>query len=238
MQAIPHLHNFIDTLSEPVHSAVMARCRPRAVRKGEVIYHVGDAPVEMYQIRSGTVRMSNVTLEGREFVATEFRPGDCFGEMGIIDGLSRASTMTAASATELSVLSRADFLALSEAFPEFNQKCMLMLCRRVRYAYNLSAEAMGLTLHDRLGVTICRLAHSHGQLSDDGSHCIAISQEELGRRLGASRQSINKELNALVKAGAIDLRYGKIHIADLDELEARYTTQMGNEMVVPVYSTP
>ncbi len=230
------MHNFLNELPEPVSAEVERRSRLRRVAGGEVIYSQGDAPSELYQVLSGSIKLCNYSVDGREFLAGEFRAGDCFGEMGLIDGLPRVSHAVAVHDTSLRVLGRQDFDELNRAFPEFSRQVMLMLCRRVRFLYGLQAEASGLSLHQRLARTLCRLAYSQGARDGAGELYVVISQEELGRMLGVSRQTINKELKTLVEEGAIDLRYGKIQLTDLDGLRERYESLMGSEQITPGYN--
>ncbi|MCB1675942.1 MAG: winged helix-turn-helix domain-containing protein [Halioglobus sp.] len=62
---------------------------------------------------------------------------------------------------------------------------------------------------------------------------IEISHEELGNLLGASRQSVSKELKPLEREGDIELRYGKIFFKNLDELGEKYETTIALEQVTP-----
>jgi CRP-like cAMP-binding protein len=238
MQKIPHLHDFISDLEEPVRQAYASRCRSRTLARGEPVYRHGDPSVELYQIVSGGVKLVYLTSEGREFVAPEFRAGDCFGEMGLIDGLPRVSHAVAVRDTTLRVLSLRDFQQLSREFPEFERQCLLMNCRRLRFAYNLLAEFGGLALHERLIMTLCRQGLSHGTRDGDGGVYIAISQEEMGRMLGVSRQTINKELNGLLQGGSIELRYGKVYIGDLEAFINDHSHLMSASSIAATYDEP
>jgi hypothetical protein len=53
--------------------------------------------------------------------------------------------------------------------------------------------------------------------------------------LGASRQSVSKELKLLEREGDIELRYGKIYIRDVVALGDRYEKAVGMEQVTPLY---
>lgn len=235
MKTIPHMHDFFSDLPEDVLRAVESCSRNRKVSKDDAIYRQGDLPTEMYQLLSGGIKLCSYSLDGREFVTAEFRPGDCFGEMGLIDGLPRVSYAIATEDSEFRVLSKSDFDALIREHPAFSSQVMLTLCRRNRWAYGLVAEANGLLLQQRLALHLFRLAQSHGVKDGEGSLYISMSQEQLGRMLGASRQTINKELKGLMKEGFVDLRYGKIYVSNLEELCARYEPMLGAEQITAAY---
>ena len=50
---------------------------------------------------------------------------------------------------------------------------------------------------------------------------ITTSQDTLAMMLGISRPTLNKELQSLVKLGAIALGYGRIEILDMELLQGR-----------------
>jgi CRP-like cAMP-binding protein len=232
------MHDFVSELSPEARQAFEQSCVLRRVSKGEAVYRQGEEPTEMYQLVEGAVKIGNFSLDGREVTTGEFHPGDCFGEMGLIDGLPRISHAVASDDALLRVLNRAHFEQLSERFPEVQRKLALMLCRRVRYLYALNEEAAGLSLHQRVARTLLRMAYSRASGNAERELYISISQEELGQMLGASRQSINKELKALAGEGAVELRYGRIYVRDLEQLRDNYEHLLGMEQITPGYRNP
>lgn len=235
MKTIPHMHDMFGALPEAVRQDIDSRSRQRKVCKGETVYCQGDTPDEMYQLVTGGIKLCNYSIEGGEFVAAEFCPGDCFGEMGLIDGLPRASHAVATADSLLRVLRKDDFHAMVAGHAAFARQVMLTLCRRLRWTYGLTAEASGLVLQQRLALQLFRLAQSHGSRDEAGELYIGISQEQLGRMLGASRQSINKELKVLMEEGCVDVRYGKIYLNDLDDICRKYEDLLGGEQITAAY---
>lgn len=237
MRVIPHMHNFVSELSPHAQEAFAQLCSQRRVGAGEAIYRQGDTSLELYQVVEGAVKICNFSLDGREMVTGEFQPGDCFGEIGLIDGLSRVSHAIASRDSLLRVLGKAQFDEFTARFPEVDRCIAVMLCRRVRFLYALNEEASGLSLHQRVARSVHRLAYSWGAQDPSRERYIRISQEELGQMLGASRQSINKELRALAAKGAVELRYGRIYIRDLNCLADQYEYLLGTEQITPGYET-
>lgn len=238
MKVIPHMHDFVSTLSPAAQEKFESLCVQRQIDKGETVYRQGDDPTELYQVVEGAVKICNFSLEGREVITGQFQPGDCFGEMGLIDGLPRVSHAIASMNTVLRVLPKARFDELTRAFPEVDRQLALMLCRRVRYLYSLNEEASELSLNQRVARTVLRMAFSRSSANVDREIYISISQEEMGQMLGASRQSINKELKALAADDILELRYGRIYILDLEQLRARYEYLLGLEPITPGYPPP
>lgn len=235
MKPIAHLHDFIEGLPPSVRQEIKSRSSSRLVPRGNAVYRQGDAANELYRLEEGGVKLCNYTADGKEFVTGVFRPGDCFGEMGLIDGMPRLSHAIATRDSRVAVLGKKHFDQLYRAHPEISQQLNLMLCRRLRLVYTLGEEAHSLNLRERLARSIQRLAYSQGFRDEHGARYIDSSHEELSRMLGASRQSISKELKQLEAEGAVELRYGKIYVKDLEALNARYENLSGVEQITAVY---
>lgn len=235
MRTIPYLHDFIGPLPEPVQREFERLSTVRTLAKGEAAYRKDDQPTHLFRLLEGGIKLCNYSLDGAEFMTGEFRPGDCFGDMGIIDGLPRVSHAIASKNSQVRVISKCDFDKLCDEYPEVCHQLNLMLCRRVRFLYALNEESVSLKLNIRLARVLRRLAYSHGHHSDNEVTHVEISHEALSNMLGASRQSVSKELKSLERAGDIQLRYGKIFFRDLEELGNKYEKAVGLEQVTAIY---
>jgi MFS family permease len=78
---------------------------PLDVPAGEVVVRAGDVGDRFYIVDSGTVRI------GFDAGEKESGAGDYFGEIALLRDVPRTATVTAATATRLYALERADFLA-------------------------------------------------------------------------------------------------------------------------------
>jgi CRP/FNR family cyclic AMP-dependent transcriptional regulator len=67
-------------------------------------------------------------------------------------------------------------------------------------------------------VTYCLSEFFNPQLSPRTSNQLAISQEELGRLSGMSRQNTNRALHELEEAHLLRVRYDLIEVLDLEQL--------------------
>ena len=100
----------------------------------------------------------------------------------------------------------------------------------------LAEDASLLPLRQRLARAIVRMGHSVGQVRADGSATIDdISHDELGKMVGAARQSVGRELKKLEREGAIQIEYGKLIIHDIAGFGAQYDKLLGIEPAVPDY---
>jgi diguanylate cyclase (GGDEF)-like protein len=77
-------------LTEPELSALVAACPERALAPGQALCHEGEEGHAMYVVLSGNVVVSKA---GKQVAVG--RPGDCFGEMALIERRERSATLRA-----------------------------------------------------------------------------------------------------------------------------------------------
>ena len=75
--------------------AVAREMRPEAYDAGQVMYSRGDPGRDVYLVTAGRVRLSVLTVEGRELSFSHAEAGAVFGEIAALDGGARTADATA-----------------------------------------------------------------------------------------------------------------------------------------------
>ncbi|MEK6608703.1 MAG: SulP family inorganic anion transporter [Myxococcota bacterium] len=110
-------------------AAVREGVRERSCAAGEKLFATGDAGDEMFLIRRGKVRIV-LPLDARTgHHLASFGRGDYFGEMAFLDRGGRSADAVAVAPTDLYVLSRARFDAVSHAHPVEGAKIFARIAR-------------------------------------------------------------------------------------------------------------
>lgn len=100
---------------------------PRTYPAGESIVEEGGQAVAFYVIVKGKVEIK----KGGDLLNT-LGPGESFGEMSLLDGLPRATTVVAAEDTECLVMTRWDFTAELGTNPSIALAMLPILSKRIR----------------------------------------------------------------------------------------------------------
>jgi len=174
----------------------------------------------MMAVLRGTLKMRAISPEGKEIVFNIMNPGDCFGEIALLDGEERSADAIAMSDCELLVLNRRDFMPILEKRADICMILLRTLCQRLRQTSEQVEDVLFRHLESRVAKALLHLAESAGlhrvqSLAVD----LHLSQRELGSIAGGSRESVNKILQSWHKAGWIDLGKGTIVIRDLAAIE-------------------
>ncbi|MGE0006830.1 MAG: Crp/Fnr family transcriptional regulator [Parvibaculaceae bacterium] len=199
-------------LAAPYAQSLAGLCRMRRYGKGEVIFHMGEAGDALYGIRTGRVRTAIVSSDGREMTLNLFGPKSTFGVVGFLDGGPRMASAIVVEPSEIFRLPRNAFLAFVEAHPEVAVHVIAYLCGKLRQVKERVGEAALLPLAAALARRLLTLSEEFG---DE----IPSSQEDLAGLVSASRESVNRQLQAWKKRKIVGLRRGGLTILDRPRLE-------------------
>lgn len=210
------------TLDRIVHYSVV-----KVVAEGETIFRQGDAGECLYGILRGRVRIynvsQNVAAENREILLNILEPGALFGEIALIDDRVRTASASAMEDTELLMINRHHFTPLLLEDPRLAVHMLGLICERVRWTSSIIQDTAFLNLQARLAKRLLALAESHGEELPDGAGIrlnLRLSQRQLGEMIDASREAVNKQVQAWRADGILDLVDGLLILRRPDWLEA------------------
>jgi len=98
--------------------------------KGDQIFNAKDYGNEMYIIISGEIGIS-INNRKDEYIST-LGPGECFGEMNLLDGLPRSATAFVVEDSNLLSLSKSNLRGLILSYPEISLGMLRSLSLRLR----------------------------------------------------------------------------------------------------------
>jgi CRP-like cAMP-binding protein len=217
---------FLALLDDREREALQRRARTTRFSTGERLLQQGDAGDKVVVILRGRGKVSYVTREGRELVLRICGPGELVGELSVIDGRPRLSSVVALEPLEALVLAASEFRSLIETEPTVAWKLLGMLSRRFRDADLKRLEFGASDTVGRVAARIVELADRYGEPDGDGIRItLPLSQDELGAWTGSSRAGVAAALRTLRELGWIETERRRITVRDRDALAARASVQ-------------
>ena len=110
-----------------------AKLRKCAFKQGQAILGQNDPGADLYLIQSGHVAVHIIAQNGEKIRLRTMGPGECFGELSLLDGSPRSADVSADSDCQLLALSRDDFLAFFSTHPRVAEALIGLLAGRVRH---------------------------------------------------------------------------------------------------------
>jgi CRP/FNR family cyclic AMP-dependent transcriptional regulator len=182
--------------------------------KGIFIFFQEDPADSVYAILSGSVVIVLSSEDGRELVINEMRPGDVFGEIGLITGEPRTTSAITREASELIVISGAAFLDVLWSEAGLAQKLLVLLAERL----GVSSERESALAFLDAPARVCRVLFLLEKQSANKGY-VTISQEELARRTGLTRQTVARFLGDWRRNGWLITGRGRIMLLDHAAME-------------------
>ena len=210
LSAIP----FICDLAENALTMLESHMRLRTFRRGQPIFSQGDPGDCLFLVASGRVKIFVENSDGEQLTILFCGPGNCFGEMAVLDGKARSASAEALEVTEAWVITRNTFLDLMRRAPDVSIAVIVFLCSRLRTDLSRMEEFIFLDAYNRVGRQLVRMATKNAS----GDYTVEITQEELARLVGNSREQVNRALADLSSIGHISIGRGHLQIERLETM--------------------
>jgi CRP-like cAMP-binding protein len=191
--------------------------RERSYPRGSVILSQGDPGEALFLIRSGQVKVSVLSEDGREVILSVLGAASFFGEMALVDDEPRSAHVIAMSDTVLLQLRREDFRSRIRGSPELAIALLRELSRRLRRADDTIASLMLLDVNGRVAHLLLELAREEG--GDSGNRITRrLTHAAIGQMVGASRETVSRTMRNLVLRNVIAVSRREISLLDPEAL--------------------
>ena len=194
----------------------------QSLKKGEILFNKGGAGDALYIIKKGKIKIFLSSHAGDEVLLAIFSEADFFGEMALLDGMPRSADAIAIEPTELLLLNRNDFISFLNHNNNAVQAVLQSLSQRLRRTDDLLEDTCFLQISERFAKKLVELAMQHGRREGDVIFIdLSLTQKDMASMVGATRESINKELRTLREKGLVSIQENMICIHNLERLKRR-----------------
>ena len=193
-------------------------------KRGNFIFQEDDPGAALFVIISGSIKITRAGDDGREVILSILGEHDFFGEMSILDGLTRSASAVAITEVQLFTIHQRDFLALLAEVPSVALALLRELAIRLRKA---GAQIKSLSLKDtsgRVANVLIQLADEIGTIRKGRVEIDELPlQQDLGNMAGTSRESVSRMIHSFMKQGYIELEGNKLIINDYEKFKGAFT---------------
>ncbi|MDG5789160.1 Crp/Fnr family transcriptional regulator [Evansella sp. AB-P1] len=214
------MKRFFNELSEENQKLLLTYGLEIKVKSGAFLFYEGDFPEHVYLVRTGRVRLSKMTAEGKEFSVHLKQKDELVGEVGLFNEMSISVT---AEVIEEATLVRFDRHTLEALFREHGEIAVAFMKWFARHTQSTQAKFRDLILCGKTGAfysTLIRFSNSYG-VEQNGSILINVqlTNQDIANYIGTSRESINRMLNELKKSKVLTMKDGYIVIHNIQFLK-------------------
>jgi CRP-like cAMP-binding protein len=210
-------------LAAPEYAELAAVLRERQYKRNEVIFHARDPGNTLFLLARGLAKVTVEAADQRELIKGLLYPMDFFGEMVLLDDMTRSATVTALEACEAFLLERDTFVELLEHRPLIVLKIVETLSRRLRKAIELVDSLAFQAAYARVARVVFNLSQEVGQETVEGTSLgVRLTQRQLANLAGTTRETTARVLKDFQQAGHLRVTGGYITV-----LEPMILAQLG-----------
>ena len=186
----------------------------KALKKKTEVFAEGDVPLNVYFVKSGSVKTFKANPDGKELIMHLYVANDFFGFEPILENSSYKESAVAMQDTELVSISRHDFITMIQHHPDVSKSFIGLLCKKVA---EREAQLLNLAYNSIRQRTAEALLKA--ETLKDAKSVIAISRDDLSKMVGTAAESVIRVLSEFKDEGLIETEGGKIKILQPQKLE-------------------
>lgn len=174
-------------------------------KKGQTIFHEENFPTGLYCIRTGAVKLSKISANGKEQIVRLAGEGNILGYRALIGGEAYAATATVMEDSTICYVPRETFFELITTAAHLSARIMRLLSSELKIAETRIVDLAHKSVKERLAETLLLLAEKFGMKEDDVTLDIRLTREELANMIGTATESVIRLLSELQKSGLVTL---------------------------------
>jgi CRP-like cAMP-binding protein len=193
----------------------------RSYPRGQTVTRADSRVDGLYGLLEGRLLVIRPVGSDGEDLIHVGEPGFWIGEYSLLTGGPAVVSTVAATAVRILLLPRREFEEMVEQEPRWFRPFASLALERYALMVRQLSDTRLLSPEDRLRARLADLVElRRSERSGIGPVVLRLSQEELARIVGVSRQTLNVLLAALRDEGLVEVGFRSLRIADPDRLYA------------------
>ncbi len=179
------------------------------LKKGEIIYAVGERPKFVYVVKSGAAKFSYFNREGKEFVYAIMGANEIFGYSFALHKDPTVATCTTIEPTQLWAIPHEEFTKLLQENPTIMFSLLQEVVSRLM---QMTAQLGEMAVEDaefRLSNLMNYYKEKRG-IAKDREYVVPLTRQQLADMTGLRVETVIRTIKAMEQKGLLEIIEGKI----------------------------
>ncbi len=196
--------NLLENMDERTMQGLDQNSRMQETAKKEIIYFPDEPSNTIYFLKSGKIKISRITEDGRSTTIQLIGPGEIFGESAILGQERHENNAEVMEDAIICSISKENFEDLLNHSPRLNRSINKFIGFRLRMIESHIEDLVFKNARERIEAFLKRYVKSFGKEMVDGWQVRPfLNHTEIGDLTATTRQTVNAILNELVQEGKI-----------------------------------
>ena len=171
----------------------------------------------IYLIKEGRVRLYHVSPQGQELTTALLGPGQLFGLGSLFGKSSEATQAEPIQDSTICDASGQDFLQMLAKHPLLMARVMMAMAKQIVHLEETLESVVARPVASRLASLVNSMV-DEAEPTPEGVLLPAISHEEMGKMIGATRESVSRTLAQWRRRGIVTMQGRRILVRKLQVL--------------------
>ncbi len=189
--------------------------------KNHPIYFPNEPSNSIFLLKSGRVKISRYSNDGKEMIMAFINPGEVFGEMSYLGENERTDIAVTIEPSFICAINKDDFAQFIEKNPSLNLKLTRLIGLKLKSYSERIEDLVFKDAKQRVISFIKKLADENGKIVGDQIFVKPfLKHQDIADLTACARQTVNDVLTDLREKGIIDFDRKKLIINDMDSLKS------------------
>lgn len=192
-------------------------------KKNEMILFEDEPDTSLFIIIKGTVKLTRISEEGREYIFSFLGEGDFFGELSLLDDEVRSTNAVAVKDSTIISFQRSDYVKIFRQFPQIILNLLREMTQRLRERDGMIKSMSLQNATGKVACTILRFADDAGDINMGQVEIPRLPpHRDIANMVGTSRETISRAINWLTEQGYLQKEGGRLIIKDYENFRASF----------------
>ena len=213
------MSSVLKQVEQPTLEEISGTKACNVMKKGQVIFREGDAPVGLYCLHQGKVKVYKTGDEGRDQIVRFAKAGDVIGYRSLISNEPYNLSAAALEDSVICCIPKDTFFGTLRRDGSFTMEMIYLLSGQLRKAEDQIVHLAQKPVRERLAETLLILNEVYG--TEDGEQSalsIKLSRDELAAVVGTATETLVRTIADLKRENLIATEKKKIRILDIEGL--------------------
>lgn len=193
----------------------------RNYQKGRIIFMEDEPGEAVFFVKSGRIKITKQTKDGREHILHFINPGEVFAEVVMFGDGTYPATAEVVEDSTIGMIRNVDMERIIKSNPGIALGMLKIMARRLRISQQQLIELALLDTTRRAASMLLFLAGEQGVKTDKGIEIdISLTNQDLANLIGTSRETANRILNDFRRQKAISVQKSRVTILDKYKLKS------------------
>jgi CRP-like cAMP-binding protein len=187
----------------------------RPLKKNEVLFMEGQTPADLFLIEKGRLKTYKLNADGKELITGIHHEGEFLGYSELLEDAPYRESAEALEETRISIIPKADFLALMYSSREVTRRFISMLSNNIRQIEERLLDVAYQSVRQRVAGILLQLEETRYK----NESVITLTHKNMSSMVGTAPESFNRTLSDFKEEGLIEVAADGIKILDKPRLQ-------------------